>query len=331
LDNVKNQLAVDAACIMIPNPLTHLLEYAAGIGFQSHDMRNLPLPLATGCTGRAVLEQQTATCSPPGADSGVCVRVSNMAGEAFISHFATPLLIKGQVKGVLEVFHREALIPERTWLSYLETLATQAAIAIENASLFESLLRSNTELTLAYDATIEGWSRALELRDQETEGHSRRVTEMVLELAAKMGVGHEEKIDIRRGALLHDIGKMGIPDSILLKPGRLSEDEWAIMRKHPLFAYQMLSPIPFLERASQIPYCHHEKWDGSGYPRGLKGADIPVSARLFAIVDVFDAITSDRPYGKARPREEACRMVAEQAGKHFDPQVVQLFLACFGK
>jgi HD-GYP domain-containing protein (c-di-GMP phosphodiesterase class II) len=149
---------------------------------------------------------------------------------------------------------------------------------------------------------------------------------MVLELAEKVGMSDVEKIDLRRGALLHDIGKMGVPDSILLKPGPLLDDEWEIMRQHPAYAFQMLSPIAYLKRALDIPYYHHEKWDGSGYPRGLKGEVIPLSARLFAIVDVFDALTSDRPYRPAWPREKVYRYIQEQSGIQFDPQIVKVFL-----
>ena len=186
-------------------------------------------------------------------------RFSLLANEAFVTHYATPLVMKGQVKGVLELFHREALKPAPEWIDYFETLATQTAIAIESSSLLENLQRSNMELMLAYDATIEGWSRALDLRDKETEGHTQRVVEMALDLAGKMGMSEAEKQDLWRGALLHDIGKMGIPDSILLKPGPLSDEEKEFMQNHPTYAYQMLSPISYLKHALEIPYCHHEK------------------------------------------------------------------------
>ena len=190
----------------------------------------------------------------------------------------------------------------------------------------KSLERSNRELSFAYEATIEGWSRALDLRDHETEGHTQRVTEMALKLADIMGLSDAEKADLRRGALLHDIGKMGVPDSILHKPGTLTEHEWQVMRQHPSYAYQMLSPISYLRRALDISYCHHEKWDGTGYPNGLKGNEIPLAARLFAVVDVFDALTSDRPYRKAWSNEETYAFIQSQSGKHFDPQVVQALL-----
>jgi putative nucleotidyltransferase with HDIG domain len=181
-------------------------------------------------------------------------------------------------------------------------------------------------LTLAYNHTLEGWARALEYRDIETEGHSKKVTKITMQLARRMGINEQELLHIRRGALLHDIGKMGIPDQILHKPGALTEDEWAIMHKHPEFAYEMLRSIEYLRPALDIPYHHHEKWDGSGYPRGLKGEQIPLAARIFAIVDVWDALCSDRPYRKAWPKKEIVDYLKDQSGKHFDPKIADIFL-----
>lgn len=191
----------------------------------------------------------------------------------------------------------------------------------------QQLEQLNTEILLAYDKTIEGWASALDLRDKETEGHSRRVTEKTILLARAYGLSEEEIKHIWRGSLLHDVGKLGIPDSVLLKAGKLNEDEWKIMRGHPIHAYEWLSQISYLQPSLDIPYCHHEKWDGTGYPRGLKGEEIPIGARLFAIVDVWDALTSDRPYRKAMSREEAYQYILNQAGIHFDPAIVKLFAA----
>jgi putative nucleotidyltransferase with HDIG domain len=178
----------------------------------------------------------------------------------------------------------------------------------------------------AYDATLEGWSHALDLRDHETEGHTQRVAEMALRLARAMNVSDSELIHIRRGALLHDIGKMGVPDRILLKPGPLDDTEWGEMRRHPDYAFQMLAPIGYLRQALDIPYCHHEKWDGTGYPRRLSGTQIPLEARLFTIVDVWDALTTDRPYRNGWPREKALKYIREESGKYFDPKLVEMFL-----
>ena len=227
---------------------------------------------------------------------------------------------------MLEIFHRSPLNPDFEWLDFLNTLAGQAAIAIDNATLFGNLQRTNTELSLAYDATIEGWSRALDLRDKETEGHSLRVTDLVVSLAGRFGFRDSELVQTRWGALLHDIGKMGLPDSILLKPRTLTEQEWEAMKNHPVIAYKLLSPIGFLRSAVDIPYCHHEKWDGTGYPHGLKGEQIPLSARIFAVIDVWDALTSDRVYRKAWSNEKALEYIRTQAGMHFDPHVVDI---CF--
>jgi putative nucleotidyltransferase with HDIG domain len=225
------------------------------------------------------------------------------------------------------IFYRQAFTPSSEWLEVVNTLATQTAIAIDNNELFDRLQRSSLNLTVAYNETIEGWAKALELRDQETEGHSKRVTDLTMKFAYELGLNDEAIGNIMRGALLHDIGKMGIPDAVLNKPGKLTEDEWALVRKHPQDAYDMLSPIKYLRPALEIPYCHHERWDGAGYPRGLKGEEIPLAARIFAVVDVWDALTSDRPYRKAWPRVKAKEYMLSQAGKHFDPNIVEVFFA----
>ena len=326
LHNVKQELDVDAVDILLLDPITHTLDYADGLGFRTRGIEQSHVKLEDGQAGMAAREYRTVSSLNLKLVRESFSRSSLLADEEFIVHFATPLVVKGQVKGVLELFHRKAFEPESDWIDYFETLATQAAIAIESASLLDSLQRSNAELKIAYDATIEGWSRALDLRDKETEGHTQRVTEMALKLAEKMGMSDTEKQHLWRGSLLHDIGKMGVPDSILLKPGPLSEAEKEIMQQHPTYAYQMLSPISYLKPALDVSYCHHEKWDGSGYPRGLKGEEIPLSARLFAVVDVFDALTTDRPYRKAWSHEEVYRYIEGQAGKHFDPKIVRVFL-----
>jgi len=216
------------------------------------------------------------------------------------------------------------LTPEEE--EFLEALVGQGAIALDNALTFQALQKTQRELEAAYDLTLWGWAKAVELRDQETAGHTERVTALTLRLARALGVPEEDLEHIRRGAILHDVGKLAIPDRILLKPGPLTEEEWAVMKRHPVYAYEWLSGIPFLRKALDIPYAHHERWDGSGYPRGLKGEAIPLSARIFAVVDVYDALTSDRPYRKAWPKEKALAYLQEQAGRQFDPQVVATFL-----
>ncbi len=324
LNQVVSQLHVDAAAVLSHNAKTHTLEYVARRGFKTHAIEKTQLRLGEGHAGTAVLERRTI--SVPNLAREPLSRSTTLAAEKFTAYHAVPLMAKGEVKGVLEVFHRAPFTPDNSWLDFLETLAGQAAIAMDNAELFNNLQRSNANLMLAYDSTLEGWSRALDLRDHETEGHSQRVTEMTLRLAAAFGMEENDLMHLRRGALLHDIGKMGVPDSILLKPGPLTDAEWEIMRRHPRYAYEMLLPVAYLHPALDIPYCHHEKWDGTGYPRGLKGEEIPLTARLFAIVDVWDALCSDRPYRAAWSPDKARAYILEQSGKHFEPRVVEAFL-----
>jgi putative nucleotidyltransferase with HDIG domain len=235
-----------------------------------------------------------------------------------------PLVVQDQVIGFLWMGGKKEIAESEFHL--LTAVAVIAANAIHRSTLHERTLMHAVNLSQAYDSTLEGWAHALELRDQETEGHARKVVQKTIELARKMGMSENELEHVRRGALLHDIGKMGIPDSVLLKPGTLNEREWEIMRRHPEYAYNLMQPIEYLHPALDIPYCHHEKWDGSGYTRQLKGEDIPLVARIFAIVDVWDALLSDRPYRKAWGKKQAFDYIREQAGKHFDPDVVKVFL-----
>jgi len=239
-----------------------------------------------------------------------------------------PLIAQEQLIGFLWIGRNGEITESEVRL--LTATADMAANAIYRATLHEQAQKDAADLALAYDTTLEGWAHALELRDQETEGHTRRVMQMTVDLARNMGVDDAELENVRRGALLHDIGKMGIPDSVLLKPGTLNEKEWEIMRRHPEYAYQFLESIEYLRSVLAIPYCHHEKWDGTGYPRGLAGEQIPFEARIFAIVDVWDALLSDRPYRPAWTKEKVITYIAEQSGKHFDPQVVQAFLGVLG-
>ena len=325
LEQVSARLGVDAAGVLLYNPQLLILEYAAGRGFHSQNYERSRLHLGEGMAGRAALERRMIHIDHV-LESPDFVRTDLFSSETFTSYAVVPFVAKGQLKGVLEVFHRSPLRPDAEWQRFLDAFAYQAAIAIDNIQLFQDLQRSNLDLTRTYDATIEGWARALEMRDQETEGHTRRVTELSERLARAMSVGDQELIQLRRGALLHDIGKMGIPDSILLKPGPLSNTERGIMHRHPQYAFEMLAPIAYLRLALDIPYCHHEHWNGAGYPRGLVGEQIPLAARIFAVVDVWDALRSDRPYRPAWSEENALEYLREQAGKQFDPKVVEQFI-----
>ena len=326
VEQVLGRLGVDAGRILLFSAHDQTLRLGAGAGLREPAPPALELRLGEGHAGAAALARERSILDDP---DGIAIEfdpAERVEERSFSGYAAVPLLAQGQVHGVLELFHREPLNPTPAWLASLDGLATQAAIALSSVTLLADLERSNAELSLAYDATIEGWARALDLRDHETEGHSRRVTDTTLRLAQLLGVPTAELVHVRRGALLHDIGKMGVPDAILLKPAQLTSEEWAVMQRHPELAYELLAPIEFLRPALDIPYAHHERWDGAGYPRGLAGEEISLAARIFAVADVFDALTSDRPYWRARSREEAIHHIRAQAGRQFDPRVVEAFL-----
>jgi len=326
LEQVRTELNVDAASVLLLDPHTRLLEFTSGVGFRGKAIERSHLKLPDQFSERGFLEGNSATVINLLENSTQLIRAPLLASEGFVEYFATPLIAKGQVNGILEVFHRLPLSPDENWLEFFRILAGQAAIALDNASLFTELKHSNAQLVAAYHSTIEGWSHALDLRDKETEGHTLRVSEMAVRLCRAAGISGEALVHVRRGALLHDIGKMGVPDHILLKPGELTDEEWHIMREHPTYAFELISPIAYLRPALDIPYCHHEKWDGSGYPRGLKGEQIPLAARLFAIIDVWDALLSDRPYRQGWPEEKVLEHIRALAGTHFNPEDVALFL-----
>lgn len=326
LEYITSLLNVDAATVLHFNTSLGELEFAAQRGFRSSSINRVKLKLGENFAGVAALEQHSVYVPNLRNRINELGNGEALIAEGFISYFAVPLVSKGKIKGVLEVFHRSHLSWDEDWLEFLEALANQTAIAIDNAELFRELQRTNADLRHAYDATIEGWSKALDLRDKETEGHTQRVTEMTLALASAAGINENQLVSIRRGALLHDIGKLGVPDYILLKQEPLTDEEYRLMKKHPQYAFDMLSPISYLRDALDIPYYHHEKWDGTGYPHGLKGETIPLAARIFAIVDVWDALTMNRPYRQAWSRQEAEEHIRSLSGSHFDPAIVEIFL-----
>jgi diguanylate cyclase (GGDEF)-like protein len=322
LAEARVQLRAEGVAVLRLGPSGQTLETVRALGLAA----GTTLPARGGLAGRVLAENRPVGVADLRLEREADPRAADLDAGGFVAYRGVPLRSRGGPLGVLEVYLRSEPPPEREWAEFLETLADQAAIAFQNARLAEETRKSHEELSRACEATIEGWSRALEMRDKETQGHSRRVTEMTVRLARELGVPEDRMIHIRRGALLHDIGKMGVPDRILLKPGPLSPEEWAIMQMHPTFALRMLWPIDFLRPALEIPYAHHERWDGSGYPRGLKGEQIPLPARIFAVVDVWDALSHDRPYRRAWPPESVREHLRHLAGTQLDPTVVEVFL-----
>ena len=327
LDEVTGQLKADATGVLLADPQSLTLRLAGARGFRSPRESAKGIFIAQSAIARKVLREKRVV------RLGREELLENMSlgfrkfceVEGFVEIYFAPLVSKHKPLGMLGIFYRRKP-REGVPTGFLEALAAQVAIALENGQLMEDLRRRNLDLRAAYDATLEGWARTLELRDLETQNHAQRVTDLAVRLGLRMGIQGDALTYLRWGALLHDIGKLGVPDSILLKPGKLNEKEWEEMRKHPQYAYELLSEIEFLKPALDIPYCHHERWDGTGYPRGLKGEEIPLSARIFAVVDAWDAMRSDRPYRKALPVEEAMEEIRKGAGTQFDPKVVEAFL-----
>jgi putative nucleotidyltransferase with HDIG domain len=289
---------------------------------------NWQINLAAQCfsTCKPIMVDDLSRDNHPGAQA-----LYQEAG--YLTCAALPLQARGQAKGVLQFYNRAEIAARDggDWKDFLHSLSLQTAIGMDHVEMMENLKRSNRELAMAYDETIKGWAQALELRDQETRGHADRVSDLTVRLAANLGFKGEALDHIRRGALLHDIGKMAIQDRILNKTGPLTSEEWVTMRQHTTIAYNMLYNIEYLRPALDVVYAHHEKWDGTGYPRGLKGEEIPLSARIFAVVDVWDAITNPRPYRNLPwPVSEARAYIIQQSGKHFDPRVVEEFIKLIG-
>lgn len=326
LDQVMEQLKVDAVRVMKFDPQSKHLMFLDGKGFISpHYM--LPRDVSENtAAGEFVSKMVTIQTNDLNHDPFPPEIEPFIKAEGFQSLFVTPMVVNNAFQGMLQAYLRRPFYPENDWIQFFETLAGQAAIAINESTLWSTLQQSNSDLKIAYDETLAGWSKALDLRDHETENHTQRVIELTMKLAETIGISGDDLVNIRRGALLHDVGKIGVPDSILTKPGKLTAEEWDVMRMHPVNAYNLIYPINYLRDALDIPYCHHEKWDGSGYPRGLKGDEIPLAARIFAFADVWDAMTSDRYYRAALPVEEVREYFLQNRGKHFDPLITDIFL-----
>jgi PAS domain S-box-containing protein len=330
LEQLTSQLKVHAADILIFHPAMQGFRFFCGRGFYAAPSTADYLRLADSYAGRAAQERRMIKVPRLDEKADQAKIFPKIAKEGFVSYACLPLIAKGQIKGVMEVCQRESLDlgPEED--SFLEMLAGQAAIAIDNAEMFGNLQSSRDELQLAFNSTLAGWARALEMRDRESEGETQRSADLAMRLAQMLGENDDDLTQLYRGAILHDVGMISIPEGILLKRGPLTNEEWTIVRKHPQVAFDLLSPVLFLRTALDIPHCHHERWDGSGYPRGLKGDHIPLAARIFAVVDVWNALRSDRPYRKAWTDADAGDYLRKQAGKQFDPAVIQSFFRLIG-
>ena len=323
---LSDLIDVDAAIVLKYNHASQQFDLLATHGIDPRVLAKIHLYIENGLTRRATREHRSIQVdnmfvSEPGEN-----HVSLFSQEDFQAHSTVPLIGQRDLLGVMEIFWRESQYADTWKLEILQMVGEAVAFALEHKTIIEALRLRNEELTSKYTATIEGLSRALELRDLETDGHTRRVSVLTVRLTEHMQIPADQRAAIQQGALLHDIGKLGIPDAILLKPGSLTPREWKVMQQHPLYAYNILAPIISLRQALDIPLYHHERWNGSGYPYGLVGEQIPLSARLFAVVDVYDALTSDRPYRSAWSRSQALEYLREQAGQQFDPQVVTHFL-----
>ncbi|GEM_PF-1455638 len=324
LTRVNSRLGIDASSINIYQPDVYKLRGACRLGFKAIPgddvMDSFTQYITRSINGTRLLRVPDMEKSKEYAFKTL------HRTEKFRSYIGIPLYVRNKQIGFLNLFTRSPYSPADDELTFLKLVGAHTALAIDNTMMLSDLQVSNLELVKAYDSTLEGWSHAMDLRDRETEGHTLRVTELSEILAKRMGIPDELVVHVHRGSLLHDIGKIAVPDSILLKPGPLNEQEWEVMRRHPLYARDFLSTIDYLRPAVDIPLRHHERWDGSGYPDQLIGEAIPLPARIFSVIDVWDALTSNRPYRLAWPRQKALQYILEQSGMQFDPEVVRQFM-----
>jgi len=320
LDQFHEQLKVDAASIYLVDQKTELLYIASGQGFNMHTFQQLDVAEHTLKNNKIMLLN---------AESNGRNEIhypTSFIQNGVLQCISVPLVSNDVAIGVLEGYYRSTIEIKPEWIEFTKTIAGQVAIAVEHIRLMERYENLNEELMLAHETILEGWAKALEYKDRETKGHSERVTGMTIKIGRELGIDEDELVNMRRGALLHDIGKMGIPDTILLKKGPLNEYEWSVMKQHPLYAQEFLNGISFLKSAMVIPLYHHERWDGSGYPFKLSGKNIPLPARVFAIVDVWDALSYDRPYRKAWPKDDVLSYISNNSGVLFDPDLVNIFM-----
>ena len=324
LEQVIQVLDADGVALAMRDPANGDSVFETALGVWENVVGGR-VPAGEGLTGSVITSEEPYLNNDVGEDSRLAITEILSTTRAIAG---APLIAANETIGVLWMGRRAEIAEDDRLL--LTAIAEMTASALRRIGLHEEVERSHLELTEAYDSTLEGWARALELRDSDTEGHTRRAVELTLRLSTLLGMRDGELVHLRRGALLHDIGKMAIPDKILRKPGALYDHEWEIMRRHPVYAHEMLSQISYLRPALDIPYCHHERWDGTGYPRGCAGEEIPLAAGIFAVVDVWDALLSDRSYRSAWSEEETLAHIRAESGSHFDPKIVEVFLEVVG-
>ena len=324
--HVIHSLGADAVDVLIFDAPAQRLVNAGGRGFRGNGMENAILRLEDTPAGKAVANNEIVRVSNISRSKNDFARLTDLATEDMVAYVAVPLVAKKQVTGVLELWSRGQIDANAEWFNALEEITEKGVIALTHVMLVRRLQRSKVDFAQAYDATIDAWSDALELREYETKGHTQRVTDMAVDFARILGLEEAELVNVRRGARLNDLGMLAIPERIELKTETLTEEELVIIRRHPMIGYEQLASVELLKPALDILRYHHEKWDGTGYPYGLGGLEIPLTARLFALVDVWDSLRSDRPFRKGWPEESVKAHVYERAGKHFDPDLAGKFL-----
>ncbi len=322
---IKETLRADSICLHIKNPDGSMMVRNRE-GFNSH-LSESALPHDEKNVEIAAREKRIVFEPDLRTSAGFSPQFSAfIEQEGFITQYCIPVVLANEVRGVMTLYFRSRFEPDQTWLAFGQAAAYQIGIVLQMQNIIEALNKAYRDLEAANESIIEGLSSALEFRDEETEGHTVRVTELFMNFASHFVRDENELRKMRIGSLLHDIGKIGIPDAVLNKPGPLTPEERIIIQQHPLISKEILSRIPSLYDCIDIPLYHHEKFDGSGYPFGLKAESIPLAARIFAIIDVYDALVSDRPYRKAWPKEKALEYIREHRGTHFDPDIAMKFV-----
>jgi HD-GYP domain-containing protein (c-di-GMP phosphodiesterase class II) len=325
LDHAVSQLHVDAIALFVKSS-TGTFDFVEARGFRNSGFETTFLNPKPELFEQAFREERIVSIPDIRLGEKKFIRPQFLAAENFVSYHVAPLIVGENPQGIIEVYSRRQQAPIPTWLDLFDVISRYVGLALHNQALFNSSKKLDANKQINFGGTLDAWMAAMLLRGGEMERHARRVTDMTLRLAKLIGISDDQLIHLVRGAMLHDIGKLALPDSILQKSEKLTQSEWELMRMHPEFAYRLLSPLPYLKPALPIPYSHHERWDGGGYPLGFIGTQIPLHARIFTVVDVWDALRSDRPYRKAWRDVDVYQYISDQSGKHFDPQVTCAFL-----